>query len=150
MVDPEDEREDDTARWITDPPELRAMRKAAEEKLAALHERLRTTPPSAETKQQRVLPPPEDGPPSGATSVEDEGFVHIYRLQEVLEIFTQFMGPAAKKVLDAELRNIGVTPRTLPASRMRELVKRLAGRLDSNPKRHRFFAAVARVPGAFG
>jgi hypothetical protein len=121
----------------------------------ALHGRVRTFATGFAPKGRRIRPPIEDDAEEANAdgrflSPTDPVVVPVHRVQELLEIYTRFMGPASKRVLDAQLRAFGATPRTLTVGSFPALVKRLAALIDTSEKKRRFLVAMTKVPGAIG
>lgn len=117
-----------------------------------LHARVRTYAAGSVPRGRRIRPPTDDAAPdSGEPATDDAAaLVPVHRIQELLEIYTRFMGPASKRVLDTQLRALGATPQSLRVDRLPMLVKRLAKLIDTPEKKRRFLAAMTKVPGAIG
>lgn len=120
----------------------------------ALHRRVRTYANVSVPKGRRIKPPSDEQ--EDATNADDpphhagSAFMPVHRVQELLEIYTRFMGPASKRVLDAQLAELGASPRTLAPERLRALVKKLAARIDTPERRRGFLKAMTKFPGALG
>jgi predicted regulator of Ras-like GTPase activity (Roadblock/LC7/MglB family) len=64
-------------------------------------------------------------------------------VMQLLELYKNFMGPAAKLVLKQQLAELGVTSRTLRSAQLGDFVARLAQKIP-NSERQREFSAAAR------
>jgi hypothetical protein len=64
-------------------------------------------------------------------------------VQQLLAIYTDYLGPAAKLVFKQQLAAVGVTSRTLRRAQMDDFVARLTARIPV-PQRQREFAAAVR------
>jgi len=62
---------------------------------------------------------------------------------QLLELYRNYLGPAAKLVVKQQLAGLGVTSRTLRAAQLGDFVVRLAQKIP-NPERQREFVAAAR------
>lgn len=63
-------------------------------------------------------------------------------VQQLLTIYTEFLGPAAKPVLKQQLAALGVTSRTLRKGQVSDLVGRLTSKIPVLQRQHEFNAAV--------
>lgn len=67
------------------------------------------------------------------------------KVLQVLDVYRQFVGPAAKVMLKQELEGLGVTSRSLRQGQFRDFVARLARRIPSADRQQQFFQAVASL-----
>jgi predicted regulator of Ras-like GTPase activity (Roadblock/LC7/MglB family) len=63
-------------------------------------------------------------------------------VQQLLVIYTDYMGPAAKVVLKQQLATLGVTSRTLRRSQFADLVARLTATIPAAARQREFAGAV--------
>jgi predicted regulator of Ras-like GTPase activity (Roadblock/LC7/MglB family) len=66
-------------------------------------------------------------------------------VMRLLNVFTEYMGPAAKVVLKQQLAALGVSSRTLRHAQYNDLVGRLASKLPSGPRQGQFTEAARRL-----
>jgi hypothetical protein len=64
------------------------------------------------------------------------------RILLILEVYRQFMGPAAKVVFKQELESLGVTSRTLRQEQLTDFLKRLARHLPGLERQQQFIHAA--------
>lgn len=67
------------------------------------------------------------------------------KVLQVLDVYRQFVGPAAKVMLKQELEGLGVTSRSLRQGQFRDFIARLARRIPSTERQQQFFQAVAAM-----
>jgi hypothetical protein len=67
------------------------------------------------------------------------------KVLQVLDVYRQFVGPAAKVMLKQELEGLGVTSRSLRQGQFRDFLARLARRIPSVERQQQFFRAVATL-----
>jgi predicted regulator of Ras-like GTPase activity (Roadblock/LC7/MglB family) len=65
-------------------------------------------------------------------------------VQQILGIYREFLGPAAKIVFKQQLATLGVTSRTLRRGQVGDFVARLAGRIPVAQRQQEFLAAVRK------
>jgi predicted regulator of Ras-like GTPase activity (Roadblock/LC7/MglB family) len=65
-------------------------------------------------------------------------------IQQLVVLYQDFMGPAAKSVVKQQLSALGVTSRTLRRGQLGDLVTRLASRIPVAERQREFFAAVGK------
>jgi hypothetical protein len=61
-------------------------------------------------------------------------------VKHLLKIYTKYVGPRAKPMLQEELQKLGATPRTLRASEVADLIKMAARRLPDPGQRDDFIS----------
>jgi len=64
-------------------------------------------------------------------------------IQQLVTIYQEYMGPAAKAVVKQQLSALGVTSRTLRRAQFGDLVARLAGKIPTAERQREFGATVA-------
>jgi hypothetical protein len=64
---------------------------------------------------------------------------------KLLDVYRQFVGPAAKVMLKQELEGLGVSSRTLRKGQLRDFVTRLARRIPSVDRQQQFFQAISAI-----
>lgn len=67
------------------------------------------------------------------------------KVLQVLDVYRQFVGPAAKVMLKQELEGLGVTSRSLRQGQFRDFLTRLARRIPSADRQQQFFQAVGSL-----
>ena len=65
-------------------------------------------------------------------------------LQQLVVIYQEYMGPAAKAVVKQQLAALGVTSRTLRRSQFGDLTARLTSKIPVNERQREFMAAVQK------
>jgi hypothetical protein len=63
-------------------------------------------------------------------------------VQHLLTLYTEYLGPAAKPVLQQQLAALGVTSRTLRRSQLSDLVSRLSAKIPVPQRQREFNDAV--------
>jgi predicted regulator of Ras-like GTPase activity (Roadblock/LC7/MglB family) len=66
-------------------------------------------------------------------------------LQQLVVVYQEFLGPAAKAVLKQQLAALGVTSRTLRRGQFNDFIARLAGKVPSPERQREFTLAVRKL-----
>lgn len=67
------------------------------------------------------------------------------KILQVLEVYRQFVGPAAKLMLKQELESLGVTSRSLRQGQFRDFIARLARRIPNVERQQQFLQSIASL-----
>lgn len=118
-----DETDENTKRWYTDPQLLLT------ERLRAESERSDLRPRPAERPSARV--------PAAPQSVRAQA-VDVQRVRGLYDQFVRLIGPAAKLLFEAELRQLQLRPSTMTERDYAALVMRLMRRIPDLNAREQF------------